>query len=152
MSAGQIKSIGWNVKDLHSHRRLLLAVASALLLAGITSCGAKCGGFVPCLPPFANVSPLTLNFPSQTVETTSAPMIVTLTNGSNGHDLTIQKITVSGDFSQTNNCPATLSTGAGCTISITFTPTATGMRTGTLTITDNDPTGSQTVNLSGTGS
>jgi hypothetical protein len=104
------------------------------------------------LPPVANVSPLTLTFPSQTVETTSAPMNVTLTNGSNGNELTIQKITVSGDFSQTNNCPATVSTGAACTISITFTPTATGMRTGTLTITDNDPTGSQTVNLSGTGS
>jgi hypothetical protein len=88
----------------------------------------------------------------QPVGTTSAPMNVTLTNGSNGHDLTIQKITANGDFSETNKCGATLSTGASCTISITFTPTATGMQAGTLTITDNDPTGSQTVNLSGTGS
>jgi hypothetical protein len=78
-------------------------------------------------------------------------MNVTLTNGSNGHDLTIQKITVSGDFSQTNNCPATLSTGAACTISVTFTPTATGVQDGVLTVTDNDSTGPQTVNLSGTG-
>jgi len=141
------------IKNLRSYERgLLLAVTSPILLAGASSCGGKCGGFVPCLPPIANVSLLTLDFPSQPVGTTSAPMNVTLTNGSNGHDLTIQKITANGDFSQTNKCGATLSTGASCAISITFTPTATGMQAGTLTINDNDPTGSQTVNLSGTGS
>ncbi len=46
-------------------------------------------------------------------------------------------IAVSGDYAQTNNCPATLSAAApgqvqGCLINVTFTPTGTGPKAGTL--------------------
>lgn len=44
---------------------------------------------------------------------------------------------VTGEFSQTNNCGATLAAGAQCTITVKFMPTATGARSGTLTITTN---------------
>src|SRR3989449_3271661 len=39
-------------------------------------------------------------------------------------------IVVSGDFAQTNNCGAAVAVGANCTISVTFTPTNRGSRSG----------------------
>ena len=44
-------------------------------------------------------------------------------------------ISVSGDYAQTNDCPPTLSdrwAAQSCTINVTFTPTGTGPKTGTL--------------------
>jgi hypothetical protein len=54
-------------------------------------------------------------------------------------------ISVSGDYAQTNNCPPTLSaTGPGqiqgCLITVTFTPTSTGPRNGTLSTGPGGPT------------
>ena len=57
-------------------------------------------------------------------------------------DVHITGIDVAGDFSGTNNCPATLvvgSTTTSCSISLTFTPTAPGNRSGTVTIHDDAP-------------
>jgi phospholipase C len=65
--------------------------------------------------------------------------------------LTISGITASGDVSQTNTCPATLARGATCALTLAFNPTATGARTGTITVTDNDPSSPQVVHLTGTG-
>ncbi len=68
--------------------------------------------------------------------------------------LTIWGVSTSGDFAQTSTCPLspnTLGAGASCTISVTFTPTALGTRTGTLSISDNAPGSPQTASLSGTG-
>jgi NedA-like, galactose-binding domain len=56
-------------------------------------------------------------------------------------------VTVSGDYTQTNNC-TTIAAGGSCTVNVSFRPTASGTRTGTLTITSN---GATTVALSGTG-
>jgi hypothetical protein len=54
-------------------------------------------------------------------------------------------ISVSGDYAQTNNCPPTLSAGAfpqiqGCLINVTFAPTGTGPRHGTLSTGPGGPT------------
>jgi hypothetical protein len=57
-------------------------------------------------------------------------------------DVHISGIDVAGDFSGTNNCPGTLvvgSTTTSCSISLTFTPTAPGNRSGTVTIHDDAP-------------
>ena len=51
--------------------------------------------------------------------------------------LDITSIVASGDFAQTNDCPATVAPAGFCTLSVTFTPTAAGTRTGAVTITDN---------------
>jgi Protein of unknown function (DUF1573) len=86
----------------------------------------------------------------QTVGTTSAPQTLTLTN--NGTTpLAIASITASGDFAETNTCGSSLAPGASCTITVTFTPTAAGSRTGVVTITDNASSSPQIVALSGTG-
>src|SRR5205823_4427767 len=47
--------------------------------------------------------------------------------------------------------PATLAAGANCSINVTFTPTASGARTGTLSATDHACRSPQTVPLSGNG-
>jgi hypothetical protein len=91
-----------------------------------------------------------LIFPDQTVNTTSAAQPVTLTNAGNA-SLTISAIAPSGDFGETNNCPSSLPANTGCTINVTFTPTATGTRNGAITITDNAPNSPQAVTLAGTG-
>ncbi len=101
--------------------------------------------------PLAALSPTSLTFANQFVNTTSATQPVNLTNSGTA-SLTISSISISGDFSQANNCGASLAAGASCTVNITFTPTTTGTRTGTLTIADNALNGSpQTVPLTGTG-
>jgi hypothetical protein len=46
----------------------------------------------------------------------------------------IQSITASGDFAQTNNCGSSVPGNGSCTINVTFTPTTTGDRAGNLTI------------------
>ena len=101
--------------------------------------------------PVVSLSPTSLTFPAQRVGTSSSAQSVTLKNtGSAG--LTITSITVSGDFSQTNTCGSSVAASASCTLSVTFKPTATGTRTGAVTITDNANPATQTVSLTGTGS
>src|SRR6266850_1915925 len=100
--------------------------------------------------PAVSLSPPSLTFSSQLVGTTSAAQVVTLTNSGNA-TLSITQIVASGDFAQTNTCGSSLGAGANCTISVTFIPTATGTRTGAVTLTDNASGSPQTVALSGTG-
>src|SRR2546429_6643352 len=82
---------------------------------------------------------------------------VTLSNPT-GTALTITSIgftgTNPGDFGQSNNCPispSTLAANATCTINVTFTPTATGSRSATLTVTDNASNKPPTAGLACTG-
>ena len=102
--------------------------------------------------PVAVLTPTSLDFGSQLVTTTSSPA-KTITLKNNGNlVLNITSITGSGDFAETNTCGASVPAGMTCTISVTFTPTATGARTGTITITDNANGSPRTVALTGTGS
>lgn len=104
----------------------------------------------PAGAPGASVSPASLTFNNQTLQTTSGAQAITLSN-TGGAALSIASVTASGDFAQTNNCGASVAAAASCTINVTFTPTATNPRTGAVTITDNAPSSPQTVALSGTG-
>jgi hypothetical protein len=101
--------------------------------------------------PGASLSPPSLTFGPQGVGTTSPAQTVTLTNSGTG-PLTITNIAISGDFAQTNTCGNTLAAGASCPIQVTFTPTTTGTRTGTLSVTDNAAGSPQLASLTGTGS
>jgi uncharacterized protein (TIGR03437 family) len=101
-----------------------------------------------------SVSPASLTFAPTLVGGKSAVQSVTVTNASSAV-IASEGITFtgtnSGDFAQTSSCGTGLTGGASCTISVTFSPTATGTRTGTLKISNDDPTSPQTVSLSGTG-
>jgi len=100
--------------------------------------------------PSANVSPATVAFSGEIVNSTTAAQAVTVSNTGNAA-LTISGIAVSGDFAETNKCGSSLAASATCAIEVTFTPSATGTRSGTLTVTDNASSGNQTAALSGTG-
>ena len=98
------------------------------------------------------MSPSGLSFPSLPTGTASSAQTVTLSNSGN-QALTITGISVSGpnsgDFGESQNCGASLAAGASCTISVTFTPTATGFRAANLTVTGNALNSPQTTTLSG---
>ena len=103
--------------------------------------------------PVAAVSAGSLVFGDQLVHTTSAAQTVTLSNTGDA-TLQISGISISqtfGDFAQTNNCGSSLAPSASCVISVTFTPLASGARSGTLTFSTNTSAASPTVSLSGTG-
>ncbi len=94
---------------------------------------------------------------SQLVTTSSTAQVISLTNSGNA-PLTISSIAIggtnSGDFTQTNTCPgsnATLAANANCTISVIFTPTATGGRGASIVVTDSAPGSPHSVTLTGTG-
>jgi hypothetical protein len=95
-------------------------------------------------------SPTSLTFPNQVVFTTSPAQQVTLTNTGAGV-LKINQISVTSPFSQTNNCPRSLSPNGNCTISVKFHPITKGVFHGAVSVTDNAPGSPQTVPLKGTG-
>jgi hypothetical protein len=105
--------------------------------------------------PAVSLSPASLTFTSQSVGTTSASQSVTLTNTGNAN-LTFSSFTVtggnSGDFAETNTCPATLTAGVDCTVTVTFTPAGVGSRSAAVSIMDSASTSPQTIGLTGTGS
>lgn len=97
-----------------------------------------------------SLTPASQAFPATLVGSSSAAQTVTLANTGNA-GLSISNIQAPGEYSQTNNCPSTLAAGSICTFNITFAPTATGMRTGTLTLTDSVSGSPQTVSFTGNG-
>jgi hypothetical protein len=105
--------------------------------------------------PTVTLSPSSLTFTSQAIGTKSAPQTVTLTNTSSV-PLNISSIALTGsnpsDYSQTNTCGSSVTGGGTCTFSVTFTPSAKGIRRANVTITDNASSGSQNLSLTGTGS
>jgi len=102
-------------------------------------------------PAAAVLSPTSLTFASQTVNTSSAAQPVKLTN-TGGLTLTINSYGFTGTnptyFSQTHNCGATLAAGAFCTIDVTFKPLAAGSPSATLSVATS--AGAVTATLGGT--
>ena len=103
-------------------------------------------------------SPTSLTFSAEPVGSTSPAQSALLVNNGN-QAVTLTNITVSPAFAQTNNCgvnfptnPALLNVGQSCTISVSFTPSATGSTTGSVSITSNAAKGSVGLTLNGTGS
>src|SRR6202795_763346 len=70
----------------------------------------------------AVLSPGMVKFGTVAIGTTSQPQAVTLTAAPNS-SFSISQISTSGDYAQTNNCPATLQDGQHCTIQVVFHPT-----------------------------
>ena len=97
-----------------------------------------------------NLSTASLVFASQVKGTTSSAQFFTLTN-TGSSDAVTANITVVGDFAQTNKCGAMLAAGASCTVSVTFNPTAIGIRNGVLTVINGSDGSASSVSLSGTG-
>ena len=100
--------------------------------------------------PLAQVMPGSIAFTSQALNTTSGAKTVTLSN-SGTIPLQLTSIATTGPFTQTNTCGKSLAAGSKCAISIVFSPEAAGSSNGTLLITDNASSSSQSVALNGQG-
>jgi hypothetical protein len=104
-----------------------------------------------------SATPSPLDFGLRQVSTTSPASEVTLTNSAGGalHVwTTVVRGTNSGDFARVSSCPIppeTLASLGKCTIFVTFTPTATGARSGQLQISHDGGASPLIVPLSGTG-
>lgn len=100
--------------------------------------------------PSVSLTATRLTFDSQEVGTTSSAQQVNLSN-TGDVSLAISNITTTGDFAETDNCGTSVPAGGSCSISVTFTPTAGGTRTGSVTITDDASDSPQTASLTGDG-
>jgi hypothetical protein len=106
------------------------------------------------LPPGPTVTftPSSLTFTSQPVGTFSQSQPVTLTN-TGSETLTFSAIPwATGDFYQSSNCPHSLLPQASCTLSVMFTPTVPGTRSGAVNVSDNAAGSPQKLPLTGTAS
>jgi hypothetical protein len=86
------------------------------------------------------LSPTTLDFKNQPVGTTSASLVILVSNTGQGN-LTFSGITISAagapQFAQTNNCGTGITPAGTCSISLTFTPSTSGNQSAQLVINDN---------------
>jgi subtilase family serine protease len=99
----------------------------------------------------ATLTPATEKFATEKVGTTSPAKTLTLSN-KQAVALTSIVISTTGDFSvSSTTCTSSLAAKSKCTISVVFTPTTTGTRTGTLSVADSAVGSPQTSSLSGTG-
>jgi len=107
--------------------------------------------------PSLTVTPGALSFTATAIGTPTVAQTITLTNNTNSA-ITFTKAVVLNpvpaaaavDFAVTNtSCGTAVPALGSCTLSVVFTPTVTA-ESGTLTITDSDPSSPQTVALTGT--
>jgi parallel beta-helix repeat protein len=122
-------------------------------VSGVDPAGCSVGDApAPVYPPYpvtgVNASPTALNFSPTATGATSAAQSVTVSNPTSSA-ASVSSISTSGPFAQTNNCGSSIAANGSCTVSVTFSPTATGASTGSLTINAGGVT--NTVSLSGTG-
>lgn len=116
------------------------------VIASLTGTGLAAGNIV--------LLPTSMNFGNVLVGATAAAQNVTISN-TGGVSVNLKTPTTTGDFQiSANTCGTSLAPNFGCTISINFTPTASGPRIGVFSITDDSgtqPESTQTVQLSGNG-
>ena len=99
--------------------------------------------------PAIELAPPQLTFPPTLLGQSAAVQNVTISN-TGGATANLTSEAVTGDFAiSANTCGSTLAANSGCTVSIVFTPSATGSRTGLLTVVDS--AGTQMAQLAGTG-
>ncbi|MGD9714726.1 MAG: choice-of-anchor D domain-containing protein, partial [Thermomicrobiales bacterium] len=105
--------------------------------------------------PVMKVLPQSVIFGSQAVDSASNPRIVTVSNDGTG-PMVVSAIAISGsaasDFAANAGAlPVVIQPGASISLSVTFLPSATGSRLGTLTLAHDAEGGSTALPLSGTG-
>jgi hypothetical protein len=104
--------------------------------------------------PTYTLAPTSVAFGAQTVNTSSAAQLLTVTN-TGTVPVPISSITLSGtnpgQFSASNTCGGSVAVNGSCTISVVFTPTSSGAKSATLNVNAGNGAGKQTAALTGTG-
>ena len=119
------------------------STADPILVSTLTGTG---------LPTTATLTPATASYPNTIVGVTSAALSFVWTNTS-AIPLTISKLLTTGDFVVSGTtCSGSIAANSSCTVSVTFTPTALGPRTGTVSVlSTSSANGTLTAPLSGRG-
>ena len=152
LSGGQC----WNILGTGLPMAPAVALATTLAGGGLLRVGTYGRGIwqVPLLggvpQTTMTLTPATLTFGGQPVQTSSSPQTVTGTN-TGSTNLTVSNISIAGDFLETDNCNNTIAANGTCQIFVTFNPSVSGTRTGTLTVSGNIAGGQKIVNLTGSG-
>jgi hypothetical protein len=125
-------------------------------VAGVTRVTLNGTGAAPL--PVLSVTPTSLAFGSVGLNVVSGPRAVVVSNTGQGiltftQAPSISTQTTGAGFavSNTTTCGASLAPSSSCIISVTFTPTTTGAKTGTLAIRTNGSPATFNVSLTGTG-
>lgn len=93
------------------------------------------------------LTPLAVTFPTTTINATSAAQNLTISNVGSV-PVKLQPPSITGEFRiSANTCGTSLAASTGCTVSLTFNPTAGGTRSGSFTVTASS--GTQTASLTG---
>jgi trimeric autotransporter adhesin len=104
--------------------------------------------------PTYTLAPTSAAFGAQTVNTSSAAQVLTVTN-TGTVAVPINSISLSGSnpsqFAQINTCGGSVAVSGSCTISVTFAPTSSGAKSATLNLNAGNSAGKQTAALTGTG-
>ncbi len=104
------------------------------------------------VPARATLSPASANLGSAGTGAQSATTGTFTLSNTGSIALTVNGIAATpSDYAQTNNCGSSVAVNGSCTITVTFTPTTTGDRPGTLTVRTNAQGGTLTAPLDGTG-
>ncbi len=98
----------------------------------------------------ASLSALGAPFGPQHLGTNSEPRSLTVTNIGDD-DLTVARVSTTGDFNVLGNECVSVAPGDSCAVQVRFKPTATGTRTGELTVASTDPAATVSTALQGQG-
>ena len=122
-------------------RRVWLGLSIAAALVGVSAGSAGAATLAPSSGSYGDVA----------IGTVSAPKSFTVTAELTDSVLPIT-VGTTGDFRQTNDCPATLGflLTQSCTVKVSFAPSTSGLRTGTLSTTSL-VVGGPSASLSGNG-
>jgi hypothetical protein len=101
--------------------------------------------------PNLSVSPTAINFANPVVLTNISQSAQTVTISNTGIQPIPLLLSLTGDFTDSTNCPTILAGASNCTVSIIFAPSQPGVRQGLLTVSTGAGTTPVYVNLSGTG-
>jgi trimeric autotransporter adhesin len=101
--------------------------------------------------PNLTLTPSTISFANPVLVTSTSTTTQTITIGNIGAQPFNLSLALTGDFTDSTDCPATLPGNSACTVLITFAPSQPGTRQGLLSVTAGSGTSPAFVNLTGTG-
>jgi hypothetical protein len=144
VAASESATMAINDSDAGSPQNVNLSGkgTSAQAMTSAAVDGSKAGGVL--------VSPTSLSFGEQPVNTSSATQAILVTN-TQTIPVTITNVQVENAFFQWNDCITTLPPSSSCSIRVLFTPTARGPASATITITDDATNSPQKVPTKGVG-
>ncbi|MBV9991840.1 MAG: choice-of-anchor D domain-containing protein [Alphaproteobacteria bacterium] len=146
--------------SLGAHKTCRIAILSKPALEGTSRGELDIAGSLNVAPvplwgygTLVHAAPAALSFPETAQGNVSAPLTVRLTNG-RGVAEPIREIVIGGDFARdaSSTCVAgtRLKPGGSCNIAVTFAPTGSGTRTGSLVVHGQSVEDPASISLSGT--